>query len=188
MSVKVLLVRHGQDQDNAKHIMNGRRDTPLTPFGREQAGVARDVIAKENITTIYSSPLLRAKETAEYIAKPHGLIVQMDDRLLERDFGIITGKLNTEIVNYCKNTIKNNDNLYVLDGKGVERFQEVYRRAKSFIKDIKEKHQQETVVVVCHNDIAKMIQAVVWHKEIEEVLRDTPFLLNASITELIVEE
>ena len=186
MSVEILLVRHGQDQDNEKNIMNGRRDNPLTKLGREEAAQARDRITKEKLTTIYCSPLMRAKETAEIIAKPFGLMPQTDSRLMERDFGILTGKSNKELLEYCKNIIKTDNNLYVLDGQGVERFQEVLRRAKSFIRDVAEKHQGETIVVVCHNDIAKMIQAAVWKREIEDVLKNTPFLENASVTELIL--
>jgi len=188
MSVKIFLVRHGQDHDNLQGVMNGRRDSSLTMLGREQAGLARDRVVNEKIGAIYSSSLQRAKETAEIIAKPHGLIVQTDERLLERDFGIYTGKPTSELIQYSKNYIATADNFYVLDGKGTERFAEVYKRAKSFVTDLIKNHQQEQVVIVCHNDIAKMIQAVIWHREIEDVLKNTPFLANGSVNELTIED
>lgn len=186
MSVKILLVRHGQDEDNEQRIMNGRRDNPLTELGKQQATEAGKNIASTEITAIYSSPLKRAKETAEIISSHHGLKVETDNRLLERDFGVVTGLPSSVIKLYCKNTIETGKNIYILDGRGVERFQEVYRRAKSFIAEVKIKHQNETIVIVCHNDIAKMIQAVIWQRDIEDVLKNTPFIENASVTEMVL--
>ena len=186
MPITILLVRHGQDEDNEQRIMNGRRDNPLTELGRQQATEAGNKIAGDEITAIYSSPLKRAKETAEIISSHHGLKVETDNRLLERDFGVVTGLPSSVIKLYCKNTIETGKNIYILDGRGVERFQEVFRRAKAFIKDIKVKHENEKIVIVCHNDIAKMIQAVVLHREIDDILKNTQFLENASITELLL--
>jgi len=188
MSLKIFLVRHGQDHDNLQGVMNGRRDSNLTLLGREQAGLARDQVINEKIGAIYSSPLQRAKETAEIIAKPHGLIVQTDNRLLERDFGIYTGLPTSDLNKYSKNYIATADNFYVLDGKGTERFAEVYKRAKSFVVDLRNNHQAENIIIVCHNDIAKMIQAVIWKREIEDVLKNTPFLVNGSVSELVLED
>jgi broad specificity phosphatase PhoE len=186
MPITIFLLRHGQDVDNAKGIMNGRYNSPLTELGKKQAERAATKIAKEKMAAIFSSPLLRAKQTADIIAKKHGLAVQIDERLLERDFGKLTGQPHAELKKYCKNTITVRNNIYILDGRGVERFQEVLRRAKSFINYLKENYPNKKIIIVCHNDIAKMIQAVVWQKDINDTLKNSPFLANASVTKLLL--
>ena len=73
--LKIYLVRHGQDQDNANKILNGRRDTPLTEKGLEQAQELAEKIKETGISfsAAYSSPLKRAYKTASTITNALGL-------------------------------------------------------------------------------------------------------------------
>ena len=66
--MKLLLIRHGQDEDNAKGILNGRRNTALTKFGIRQASAAAQELKKYDIDIIYASPLARAYQTAQIIS------------------------------------------------------------------------------------------------------------------------
>lgn len=67
--MKIYIVRHGQDQDNANGLLNGHRDTALTEIGIEQANQIATKIQEANLVfdKIYSSPLQRAYRTAEII-------------------------------------------------------------------------------------------------------------------------
>ena len=98
--LNIYLVRHGQDADNAHSILNGRRDPPLTTRGINQAGELAQKIkhAGLHFTAIYTSPLKRARQTAQIIAKVLGgpKPVKLTD-LIERDFGIMAGKSHTQI-------------------------------------------------------------------------------------------
>jgi len=128
----IYLARHGQDEDNARGILNGQRDTSLTQIGIEQADVLAQTIEDLdlNIDKIYSSPLQRAYKTAEIvtntldITKPEKL-----DLLIERDFGIMTGKPVKDIEKLCApNIIQSNTITYFLPTGGCR------RRRKSFFQ------------------------------------------------------
>ena len=101
--LKIYLVRHGQNLDNVNGILNGHRDEPLTLLGESQAVSTANHIKELNLVFdfVYSSPLIRAYKTAEIITntlkldKPNTL-----DLLIERNFGVMTGKQISRIVRY----------------------------------------------------------------------------------------
>jgi broad specificity phosphatase PhoE len=96
--VRLLLIRHGQSVGNAAQRIQGWDDQPLTDVGRAQAvALARHLADRYNVCSLYCSPLLRARETAEIIAGQLGLTVQCDDRLKEHDCGAITGMCFEEV-------------------------------------------------------------------------------------------
>lgn len=94
---RILLVRHGQSTWNADGRWQGRADPPLSKLGVRQAEVAAETIADHGITRVWSSPLVRAHQTATIVASLLGLTVENDARLQERDAGDWTGKTRTEI-------------------------------------------------------------------------------------------
>lgn len=95
---KIFLVRHGQDTDNAVGILNGRRDTELTELGREQARQVAEKLRDNGVQIICASPLKRAYETARIIAEALKVDeVIVDKHLIERDFGILSGKPVSDI-------------------------------------------------------------------------------------------
>jgi broad specificity phosphatase PhoE len=84
------LVRHGQSDANARGLLCGRTDPPLTEVGREQARAL--AAGLERPTRIITSPLGRAHETATLIAEPARLPVEVDDRWIELDYGALDGR------------------------------------------------------------------------------------------------
>lgn len=94
----ICFIRHGQTDWNTKGLMQGRDDVPLNSQGIKQAIDASKALkealegASFKFDKIYSSPLSRAKVTADIVAKEIGnYTVITDERLLERDFGILSG-------------------------------------------------------------------------------------------------
>ncbi|MCC7484946.1 MAG: histidine phosphatase family protein [Burkholderiales bacterium] len=85
-------LRHGETETNAKGIVTGALDVELTPLGRSQALAAARALAGEPITTIYSSPLRRARETAEPVAQALGLPVTIVAEFTERGQGDLEGR------------------------------------------------------------------------------------------------
>jgi broad specificity phosphatase PhoE len=85
-------LRHGETEANANHIIAGSLDVDLTPLGREQALLAARALAHEPITAVYSSPLNRARETAEPVAAALGLPVTIIADIAERNWGELEGK------------------------------------------------------------------------------------------------
>jgi broad specificity phosphatase PhoE len=97
-SKEVLLVRHGETDDNAADRFQGQLDTPLNDRGREQARAVARILAGEGLRALYSSPLVRASETAEIVGAVLGLEPVLDERLMEADAGDWSGRLYAEII------------------------------------------------------------------------------------------
>lgn len=93
-SFELVLVRHGQSTANASGIWQGQMDYPLSEEGRAQAALAGLALSGEVVRAIYSSPLSRAFETAQIIAREAGLRVPVVPLagLSERSGGILEGK------------------------------------------------------------------------------------------------
>jgi ribonuclease H / adenosylcobalamin/alpha-ribazole phosphatase len=87
----VTLVRHGQTERSAKSAYSGRLDVPLTPTGREQARRAAQQLAGAGIDAVVTSPLVRARDTAQAIADAAGVPLAVDERLIEVDYGPFEG-------------------------------------------------------------------------------------------------
>jgi broad specificity phosphatase PhoE len=86
----LVLVRHGQTDANRRGLLLGRADPPLCAGGREQAeALARALPAP---TRLISSPLVRARETADAIAAASGTVVEVDPRWVEMDYGALDGR------------------------------------------------------------------------------------------------
>jgi probable phosphoglycerate mutase len=182
----IYLVRHGQDEDNANGILNGRRDMPLTDLGRSQASTVAKKLKDAGITIIYASPLLRAYETAQIIAKEIGVDeVLADNDLMERKFGVLTGKPVADIGKYTNKILAADKVNYFLEGEGSEDFPTLYQRARSILKKIQDKHPDEHVLLVTHGDIGKMIRAAYHNWTWGEGLR-TPYFDNTGVLELRV--
>jgi broad specificity phosphatase PhoE len=85
-------LRHGETEANASGVISGALDVDLTALGREQAQAAARILSSEPITAIYSSPLRRARDTAEPVARLMELPVYVIPELTERRRGALEGK------------------------------------------------------------------------------------------------
>ena len=180
----IYLIRHGQDVDNADKILNGRRDGTLTPLGKRQAREVAKKLINEKIEAIYSSPLNRAYETALIIAKELGLKdVKIDVDLIEREFGVLTGKPVADIPKYAKEVVVSDGVNYFIEADGAETFPELLGRAARVLKRITDKHPRWNVIVVTHGDIGKMIIAAFHDWSWLEGIK-APYFNNAAILEL----
>ena len=83
----IAFARHGQTAINRDGRLQGRLDAPLSELGLEQARALGTVFAREDVTRVFSSPLQRARATAAEIAKAAGRDVEVDERLVELDYG-----------------------------------------------------------------------------------------------------
>lgn len=157
--VNLILVRHGETKDNVNDILIGHGDSPFTELGKKQNKAVARQLKKEKIDALYFSPLGRTEKTAEIIANElDGLNTEIESLLIERDFGILTGKRKDEMLSYTSKIYKTNM-VDFLEAKGVESFPQLLKRAQKIIKKMEKKHPQQTVLLVTHGDIGKMIRA-----------------------------
>lgn len=177
--LKIYLTRHGQDEDNVKKILNGRRDTPLTALGVQQAEDIARSIHEHGLCfdAIYASPLIRTLRTAEIIAhgsgNPEPTVL---DVLIERDFGVMTGVPISEIKERCGDDILETDTItYFLNPKDGESFPVLLERARAALTEIKNRHPDGQLLIVTHGDFGKMLYAAYYDLQWEDVLKDFHF-------------
>lgn len=148
---RIIFVRHGQTIWNNLGKYQGHTDIPLSTVGIIQAQKTAQRLAKENIVAIYSSDLMRARQTAEIIGSKHNLAINYSKGLREINFGHWEGKTYQEIEKedpqLLQQWIEDPEKLKIPDG---ETFSELRDRAFRVINDILAKHDQETVLVVAH--------------------------------------
>ena len=168
--MKLFVVRHGETDLNVSELACGVSEAKLTEKGRMQAQALANRLqedkAKNNITTIYVSPLKRARDTATYIEQALQLTAIPDARLQEIDFGGFEGKPwnNPEFLYIHKNP-------FLTFPKG-ESFAQVAHRAYSIIEDIKHKHTGNgNILFVCHGVLTAAIYTYFQPFSADELLR-----------------
>jgi ribonuclease H / adenosylcobalamin/alpha-ribazole phosphatase len=148
---RLVLVRHGSTAHSPEKRFSGRNELPLTAAGRAQAAaLARRAPTFGAVTAVISSPLLRARQTAEVVAAALGLPVEIDDDLAELDFGTWEGLTFGQA---CA------DDASALDAwlaspdvapPGGESFTALARRVGRGRDSVIAAHPRQTVVVVTH--------------------------------------
>ncbi len=160
----IIFLRHGQAKNNTERILAGRTPgVPLTEEGVEQSEKAAKFLEEMNISAIYSSPIERAKNTAEIVGKHNSIDVRIDDRLIELDMGKFTGKPYDEIFSSHGNVfMKFYRGELEIAHNGVETFEEVKKRIRDMVDHVIDNHPDENVVLVTHMDpIKAMLSTVV---------------------------
>ena len=89
---RIILVRHGQTEWNIERRYQGQMDTELTEFGRQQMASTADLLHHAKVDRVVTSPLKRAKESAEIVAAGLGLDVQVEERFREMHLGTWEGQ------------------------------------------------------------------------------------------------
>lgn len=161
--LNIYIARHGQNEDNANGILNGHRDLPLTEIGRAQARELALGIKEKGLTfdAVLSSPLSRAYETGETVTETLGLPKpEIMPDLIERNFGIMTGKPIGDIEMLCApDIIKTNTITYFLSPEGAETFPDLLVRGERVVTEVQGKYSDGSVLLVCHGDIGKFVYA-----------------------------
>ena len=160
---QIIFLRHGQAKNNTERILAGRTEgVPLTDTGIKQAEHTAQLLADMNISAIYSSPIERAKHTAEIAGKHNSLDVTIDDRLNELDMGKFTGMPYDDIFKSHGNVFMKfyNGELEIAHN-GVETFPDVKKRILGIVDHIIEKHPDENVLLVTHMDPIKAMLSTV---------------------------
>ncbi len=177
--MNIFIARHGQNEDNVQGILNGHRDLPLTDLGRKQARESGVNIIEHSLLfdVVLTSPLLRAHETADIIARVAGTPVpQVHPLLIERDFGIMTGKRTADIKSLCSPEIIETDTItYFLSPKGAETFPVLLERARTLLEELEVRYPAQTFLLVTHGDMGKMIYAAYYGLPWEQVLTQFHF-------------
>lgn len=157
VATTLILLRHGQTALSAEKRFSGLGDPPLTELGESQAEKAAARLAEARLDAIVSSPLGRARQTAEAVAKATGLPVHVDEDLRETDFGAWEGRTFAEIRDRWPHEM----NAWLADPAvappGGESFQSAGHRVQRARERILAAHPGETVLLVSHVTPIKLL-------------------------------
>lgn len=173
--MKLILVRHGETEENVKHVLQGKSGGKLTEKGIEQAkNLGKHLKENHKIDMVFCSPLKRCVDTLEHVLSEcpiEGEII-MSKSLEERDFGEYTG-MEAQLVDWGE--FEKNEKS---EKRGVENLDSVKKRIHLFLEDLKLENNEATVLVLSHSMPIKAMVSKITGQEIEEIKIE-----NASITE-----
>ena len=147
-----LLLRHGETEHTVRKLFSGSggADPPLTPTGLAQAAAAAAALTDRGITAVVSSPMLRARETADVVASALGLPVREVDDLRECAFGAWEGRSFAEVREGWPNELTAWLASTSVTPPGGESFDAVGRRARRARDQLLARYPEGTVLVVSH--------------------------------------
>lgn len=158
----LFVVRHGETDWNVKRKVMGHKDLPLNETGIIQANELAKELKKIHFDAIFSSDLLRAKQTAKIISLERKIAVQTTTALRERYFGRLEGKswVNSspklqklwEMLSDLTDTERKKHNL-----EKVENDMDVISRFIIILREISVAHIGKTVLIACHGGLMRML-------------------------------
>ena len=142
-------IRHGKTDWNKKHLAMGQTDIPLNETGLKQATQAAESLKDISFGAIVSSPLMRAKKTAEIIAQTKSLDITIIDELKECSWGIMEGQpiASGSWINNWRN------------GANIENAESFLSFEKRIINALSEALKlPEPVLIIAHDGVYRTIQ------------------------------
>ncbi|WP_033170487.1 histidine phosphatase family protein [Selenomonas sp. ND2010] len=166
--VKVVFVRHGQTEWNVSGRYQGQSDVALSAAGVDQAEKLAANFPVAHIDAIYSSDLIRARVTAETVAKRFALEVNLEPAFRELSFGDWEGLTYEQIVaswpDAMKNFLAHPDILNIPHG---ESFPEVQQRAMSRLQELIQKHEGQTIMIAAHGAVLRTMLTAALHMPLQ---------------------
>ena len=156
--MKLILVRHGETETNRLGRIQGVSQAPLNKHGLEQAAAAARALRPDAPFTLYTSPLRRAVQTGEAIARRVGVSAIREDGLIEMDVGEFEGLTGRQLRSRFPDVMRDwDENAFETVMPGGESLATVRDRAWKTVLRLADLHGDETVVAATHNFTIQMI-------------------------------
>ena len=158
MSVRLIVIRHGETDWARAGRYSGAHDIPLNPTGLRQCDATAAALAGRVVSAVYASPLERARMSADLIAKPHRLEVTIEPAFREMTFGTWEGRTRDEVAAAFPDLFRTwweTPHLATLP-RG-ETLAEVGRRVGEGLEALRAQHEGETVVLVTHGVVIRLL-------------------------------
>ena len=189
--MRYIFIRHGKTHFNEIGLKQGWCDSSLTKEGIQKIEIMANYLKDEKITKAYTSPTLRAKQTAQIILKEHDVLLNEDERFKEVNFGILEGlpcsfvdTLQLESSNWL-NDLKMDYSKY--QGENIE---EVVLRQQEALKEIEISClDDDCVVIVGHGcSLYALIKTLLKDQEIDFPKNASAYILNKKGNEYLLEK
>jgi isoleucyl-tRNA synthetase len=173
---RYFILRHGESLKNKRGIASSWPEgtpLPLTEKGRRQIKAAAKKLAGKKINLIFSSDILRAKQTAEIIGKELGLPVKLDKRLREIGMGLLNGKPLREVGRFWDqdkelSPVEYYKKRFEVAPKCGENYLIVEKRIMSFMKDTEKKYPGKNILIVSHERPITLLEKMIYGYDMEE--------------------
>jgi len=170
---KYYILRHGEAVSNIKQITSSwpeKFENPLTERGIEMIKESAEKLMDKNIDLIFSSDLLRTKQTAEIVSKALKIEPEFDKRLREVNFGIFNSKPITNLDIYFK---KEEERIFRNMPKG-ETYKKVLERIYDFLKDTDKKYKGRNILIISHECPLWILESKVRGTSLLQYLTEVP--------------
>ena len=155
---RLFAVRHGETDWSRERRFAGARDVPLTPAGRVQSEAVARALAGGAVAAVYTSPLERARTSAEVIAKPHRLAVSVEPAFREMAFGEWEGLTRDEAAaRFPEPMAAWAATPHLVVPPGGEALTDVAARVAQGVRELIALHEGETVVLVSHAIVTRLL-------------------------------
>ncbi len=167
----IWLARHGQTEWNKEERYQGRKNSPLTKAGKEQAELVGRLLLDKNIEQIFVSPLGRARETAAIISNILGREAMVMEELAEMNFGLFEGKTKSETriahpdFYSSRESSEQKISLAYPDG---ESYLDVWDRLALPILSLMSREGE--ILLIAHNSVNKVIRGILLGQELKQVV------------------
>ena len=173
----LIVARHGRTVHNAGGRLQGRVDLPLDDEGRRQAAALARVLG--GVAGVVSSPLLRARQTAEAIASAAGVPVEVDERWIELDYGELDGLPLADVPAEVWAAWRADPGFAPPGGESLA---DVRARVAPACEQLLERSADGDLVVVSH--VSPIKAAVCWALGVGDEVTWRTFLAPASVTRI----
>src|SRR5262245_22335012 len=158
MSVRLIVIRHGETDWTRDGRYAGSRDIPLNARGLRQSEATAAAVAPRSLAAVYASPLERARMSAEIIAKPHRLEVTTRAAFREMSFGSWEGLTRDEVAVAFPDLYRTWGSApHLLALPGGEALAEVHARVQEGLAELRGEREGQTVVLVAHGVVIRML-------------------------------
>ncbi len=183
--MEIYLIRHGESTWNSENKIQGHSDVPLSTIGLQQIELLAKSIAKDKFNYLYSSELIRARQTAEKISKLIDVPISLHRDLAEISLGEWEGKtpeeVNKEYENGYDKWRKNPSKTIIPKAETIPAFKK--RTKKVFEKLIKNHKEDDNILVITHGGLITSIISYVLKVNFDRLITRLP-ILNTSITRI----
>ncbi|WP_394791336.1 histidine phosphatase family protein [Rhodoferax sp.] len=167
-ATRIIAIRHGETAWNVDSRIQGQLDIPLNDTGRWQAGKLAQALAGEAISTVYSSDLLRALETAQTLAGALDLPVHTDAGLRERSFGVFQGHTFAEIeATLPEQAMRWRKRDPEFAPEGGECLNDFRDRVVACVSALAARHPGELIAVVAHGGVMDVLYRAATHQGLQ---------------------
>lgn len=151
------IVRHGETEWNAKGLLQGHSDIPLSKTGILQAQNLAQELKTVTFDKVYSSDLLRTVKTAEILVLERKLVIETTKQLRERTWGKLEGKQSSNLQNLQKTLEKltNKERFSHKIDPSMESDEEIVTRFITFLREVAVAHPGKTILIASHGGVMR---------------------------------